>query len=66
MSLPPLPPRQGPPPLPPALPAKPVLSDKWTAHKIGYDRMYLQCNGVLTRLEAFRLIGDLERIAATL
>lgn len=53
--------------LPPLKPEPaPVLNSKWTLHKLGYDKMYLQCNGTLTRLEAMRLIGQLERIAAAL
>lgn len=55
-------------PLPPAnvprppMPARP----KWTAHKVSYDRAFLHCSGDLTRLEVFRLIGELERIGASL
>lgn len=54
------------PPLQQVLPLARQQPNKWDMHKIGYDRMYLHCNGVLTRLEAFRLIGELERIAASL
>jgi hypothetical protein len=52
--------------LPPLLKPAPTPEDKWTAHKVDYNRMYLYCSGDLTRLEAMRLIGELERIAASL
>ena len=62
---------QLPPLLPPMLPPlqpepAPVLNNKWAMHKLDYNKMYLQCNGTLTRLEAMSLIGQLERLAASL
>lgn len=34
--------------------------------KEGYDRAKLQINGVFSRTEVFRLIGELERLGAEL
>ena len=51
-----------PPTLPPTLPAAP----RYTMQKEGYDRAKLQINGVFSRTEVFRLIGELERLGASL
>lgn len=51
-----------PPTLPPTLPAAP----RYTVQKEGYDRAKLQINGVFSRTEVFRLIGELERLGAEL
>lgn len=57
--------RQRPLPMPPRPPMPPKRA-KWTAHKVSFDRAFLHCSGDLTRLEVFRLIGELERIGASL
>lgn len=68
------------PPLLPVMlpPLKPVptledMLDPWDMRKLGYNAMELRIANedgdtatILTRLEAMRLIGQLERLAATL
>lgn len=54
--------------LPPLRPPLPPLTPKpqWDMQKLGYDKMQLTVNATLTRAQAFRLIGQLERLASTL
>jgi hypothetical protein len=58
MSL-PLPPK--PLPLPP-----PAFVSPWAISKLGYNQLHLKADCVLHRQDVFRLIGELERIGATL
>lgn len=57
----------------PEVPALEEMLDPWDMRKLGYDAMELRIATIdggaaviLTRLEAFRLIGQLERMAASL
>lgn len=56
-----------PPPLP--LPLPPALHEKIEIRKIGFDKLEVRVGSIteiITRNEAFRLLGKLEREAATL
>lgn len=68
MALPPLP--NLPPALPPSLGVSPRLAEfaaaKWKVENQGKDKLHIVIDATLTRADAFRLIGELERMAAFL
>lgn len=57
-----------PPPLPPALPLPPV-HEKIEVNKVGFDKLEVRVGSIteiITRNEAFRLLGKLERTVGEL
>lgn len=50
----------------PELPAVQQWEEPWTIEKEDFDRGYVHVNGSFDRQTLFRLIGQLERMAASL
>ena len=44
----------------------PPVTPVWLLERLGHDKMRVMFDGILTRHEAFRLIGELERMVASL
>lgn len=47
-------------------PVREDINDPWTVHKVARDRGFVHVSGEYSRETMFRLIGQLERMAASL